>query len=1023
LLTAGSDPYGITAGPDGALWFTEQQSNNIGRITTSGVITEFAILTANSESYFITAGPDGALWFTEQQGNNIGRITTAGVITEFPIPTASSLPFGITTGPDGALWFTEYDHPGANKIGRLVPPISVTAPVITANPTNQTINAGQVVTFTAAATGTPTPTVQWQQSTGAGNPFTNISRATSTTYSFTPTVAQSGYQYQAVFTNSAGSATTTAATLIVNPAPAAPVAVNETATTGAVTPVSIDLSVGATGSPISAAIVSGPVHGTINVISGTKITYTPSICFTGTDTFTFTLANASGTSNVAMATITVTTGSAGTFASVYLIDPFLLTQNLGNVDLTPLYQSLNWTSNQALGLVADNTSAAIAIMQTNDCTHDVTFTTTNSTTLLPYTSNFLTTTPVAGKSSLAIPAKQLLNVNGLLYAAVLVKAPVGVVASFTAPIVVAAEQGTKTVQAQMAMVPPPVLLVHGLWGDQNSLAGVAFYLVGTPPWETYPEFVRALCYSKYFGFDALNDPLSINSSDPCEQTSKDAFVGAISSLTGTLDHLQIVGSRVDVVGHSMGGLALRNYASQALYRSLRNRQQGDFHEIITLDTPEQGSELATFLVDHNTCVQATPNGVWQNQCGLLPTITVAQCFAGNNRPLSALNQPIESGAVYSLIPPNNKNTHPNLSLANPKLSPPNIAGADWLAVDSIAPSNSSLEWALNNFLLAINRPIPHPGCMPISGFPTVNKILGTPNDAIVNRLSQLAGNPKHTREFQGLSHTAAGFSFPSLYSDANVLQSAEVNQLVACWLSRPGDTGCLKAIPAKQQSAPAPQTLTVGASYVDRLAIKARAGLVELGTPFDLPVDVGGNSLPEFQVMQRGEMGEPMVVPATISTIDGQVVHLNVTPFFYGETGFRVVARYPNGVVASKDIIKSVNLPSEPPTELHASFPIAVINLNYENPSIRLGLWATYADIPTLYNAVPGLGTNVPRRVYLDAQYVSYSVAPAGGPPVVDLDAVNGIVYGLRPGTATIVGQYGAVTDQMLVIVKAEAEK
>ncbi len=37
----------------------------------------------------ITTGPDGALWFTELI-DQIGRITTAGVITEFPIPTASS---------------------------------------------------------------------------------------------------------------------------------------------------------------------------------------------------------------------------------------------------------------------------------------------------------------------------------------------------------------------------------------------------------------------------------------------------------------------------------------------------------------------------------------------------------------------------------------------------------------------------------------------------------------------------------------------------------------------------------------------------------------------------------------------------------------------------------------------------------------------------------------------------------------------------------------------------------------------
>lgn len=49
----------------------------------------------------ITAGPDGNLWFTEEAGNKIGRITTGGAITEFPIPSPSSLPVEITPGPDG----------------------------------------------------------------------------------------------------------------------------------------------------------------------------------------------------------------------------------------------------------------------------------------------------------------------------------------------------------------------------------------------------------------------------------------------------------------------------------------------------------------------------------------------------------------------------------------------------------------------------------------------------------------------------------------------------------------------------------------------------------------------------------------------------------------------------------------------------------------------------------------------------------------------------------------------------------
>jgi streptogramin lyase len=105
---------GITAGPDGNLWFTEY--NHIGRITTAGVITEFPTLTSNGYAQGICSGPDGALWFTEYNSSKIGRITTAGVVTEFPILTAFGTPPGITAGPDGALWFTESN---GNNIGRI----------------------------------------------------------------------------------------------------------------------------------------------------------------------------------------------------------------------------------------------------------------------------------------------------------------------------------------------------------------------------------------------------------------------------------------------------------------------------------------------------------------------------------------------------------------------------------------------------------------------------------------------------------------------------------------------------------------------------------------------------------------------------------------------------------------------------------------------------------------------------------------------------------------------------------------
>jgi hypothetical protein len=116
-------PQAIRVGPDGALWFASFGNNSIGRITASGVVTNY---TGNgiSEPDGIVVGPDGAIWFTNYGNNSIGRITTAGKVTNFT-GTGIDGPIGITAGPDGALWFTNYS---GSSIGRIT--TSATAPYI-----------------------------------------------------------------------------------------------------------------------------------------------------------------------------------------------------------------------------------------------------------------------------------------------------------------------------------------------------------------------------------------------------------------------------------------------------------------------------------------------------------------------------------------------------------------------------------------------------------------------------------------------------------------------------------------------------------------------------------------------------------------------------------------------------------------------------------------------------------------------------------------------------------------------------
>ena len=112
---------GITAGPDGNLWFADSTANSIGKVTTTGVVTEYLTPMGSSGPSGITVGPDGNLWFTETRAGNIGKVTTAGVVTEYSIPTAHSWPVGITAGPDGNLWFAEGEN---YLIGKVAPGVT-----------------------------------------------------------------------------------------------------------------------------------------------------------------------------------------------------------------------------------------------------------------------------------------------------------------------------------------------------------------------------------------------------------------------------------------------------------------------------------------------------------------------------------------------------------------------------------------------------------------------------------------------------------------------------------------------------------------------------------------------------------------------------------------------------------------------------------------------------------------------------------------------------------------------------------
>jgi alpha-tubulin suppressor-like RCC1 family protein len=94
------------------------------------------------------------------------------------------------------------------------------APAVTKQPVSVTVNEGQSATFEATASGFPAPTVQWEISTDAGETWSAVEGATSTQLTIaSASASEDGHRYRAVFTNTAGSATSQAATLTVKAPP------------------------------------------------------------------------------------------------------------------------------------------------------------------------------------------------------------------------------------------------------------------------------------------------------------------------------------------------------------------------------------------------------------------------------------------------------------------------------------------------------------------------------------------------------------------------------------------------------------------------------------------------------------------------------------------------------------------------------------------------------------------------------------------------------------------------------------
>ncbi len=225
---------GVAAGSTCTIYVTFTPSNS-GTRTGSLVVTDNATGSAQTASLTGTGGGPTITTQPTSQTVNLGQTATFSVTATGAAPlsyqwvengtaingaTLSSYTTPATRSSDNGAQFAAVVSNSVGSVTSNTATLTVNIPPsVTTQPASLTVTAGQTATFTVAATGTAPLSYQWQTNA------TNIPGATSSSYT-TPATSSSdnGSQFAAIVSNSAGSVTSNAATLTVNPAPTPPAA-------------------------------------------------------------------------------------------------------------------------------------------------------------------------------------------------------------------------------------------------------------------------------------------------------------------------------------------------------------------------------------------------------------------------------------------------------------------------------------------------------------------------------------------------------------------------------------------------------------------------------------------------------------------------------------------------------------------------------------------------------------------------------------------------------------------------------
>ena len=152
-----SGPHGLVEDRAGNIWFTGNFRGFIGRLDPrTGQVTEYPLPDGDAQDpHTLVIDHDGIVWFSVQRGNRLGRLEPAtGEIRLVTPPTANARPYGMAVDSKGEVWFVEFGAPKIATIDRRSMAIrEFTLPDAAARPRRLAIGPDDAIWYTDFARG------------------------------------------------------------------------------------------------------------------------------------------------------------------------------------------------------------------------------------------------------------------------------------------------------------------------------------------------------------------------------------------------------------------------------------------------------------------------------------------------------------------------------------------------------------------------------------------------------------------------------------------------------------------------------------------------------------------------------------------------------------------------------------------------------------------------------------------------------------------------------------------------------